>query len=143
MLIFTSFFDLSLGMYLYAMLLYGLAVVISIGGVVLLEAAVLWLMKWNSFLRSLYASFLVNLITTVSGFYLGPTPSTLSNIHETGFIPRFALLCGLSALIEGGLLLLIRRQPWIKTFKAACVMNISSYIFLYLFILVILDMYNG
>lgn len=142
-MIIAPFFDISLGVWLFIMLGIGLSALVAFGLVVLLEAVVLWLMEWNSFLRSLFDSFLANLFTTLLGVYLGPTPSTFNYIHDPGFIPRFVIFWGLSVLIEGGLILLIRRQPWVKTFKAVCIMNISSYIFLYLLLHVLFVLYNG
>lgn len=50
------------------LLLFGLAAFLVFSGIVFgIEAGVLWLLKWGTFGRSLFASFLMNLASTIVG----------------------------------------------------------------------------
>lgn len=131
-------FDLSLGAILMVLLMYGLAALVAFALVILLEAVVLWLMEWDTFLRSLLDSFLANLATTILGVFFTPMTSSSGTTDEPGFILKFLLLWGLSVLLEGGLIHIIRRQPLVRTFRASCIMNTGSYILLFILYLVLL-----
>jgi hypothetical protein len=124
--------DVGLGDILMILLMYGIGALVVCLLVVLLEAVVLWLMDWNSFLWSFIDSFLANLSTTILGLFFEPMTLSSGYINEPGFIPRFVLFWGLSVLIEGGLLYILRRQSLGKTFSASCMMNIASYILLFI-----------
>lgn len=94
----------------------GLVAVIGLGGflvvsplIVLVEAVVLRLLKWGNFWRALLDAFLMNLASTLVGacaFAAG----TLSLDPTTVWL---GLLTGLvlSIIIEGGVLLLLKRYP--------------------------------
>ncbi len=104
--------------------------VFSIGTLVI-ETLALWLLKWNSFGRSLLAAFLMNLVSTVFGFVLFGL-----SIFGVNFYVIFLLGFFLSVLIEGGVLMLMKkgaaRQNWI----ASLVANAASYGFLAVALLV-------
>ncbi len=131
-------FDLSLGGILMVLLMYGLGALVVFALVILLEAVVLWLMEWDTFLRSLLDSFLANLATTLLGVFFTPMTSSSGTIDESSFILKFLLLWGLSVLLEGGLIHIIRRKSLVRTFGASCIMNIGSYILLFILYQVLL-----
>jgi hypothetical protein len=105
--------------------------VFSIGTLVI-ESLALWLLKWASFGRSLLASFLMNLASTIVGFILLAFSFYVANFY-TLFLVEFLL----SVLIEGGVLMLMKkgaaRQNWI----ASLVANAASYGFLAVALLVL------
>ncbi len=102
----------------------GVAVLLFIG-IVLLEAAILRQMDWPSTRAALLDSFLVNLVTTILGLILG--------FWDAVFLSpgMWVVLWVMSVVIEGVLLQIIKRQAVRKTWEACLVMNIVSYIVLY------------
>ena len=94
----------------------GLVAVVGLGGflsltplIVLVEAIALRLMKWGNLWRSLLDAFLMNLASTLAGAcafaagMLSLDPATVWLGLLTGLV--------LSVAIEGGVLLLLKRQP--------------------------------
>ena len=127
-----------------AILIFGLIVggglLLAIG---MVEAIMLWLLKWGSFWRSLRDSLIVNGASALVGIvmyvlgtprevYSGYDPARGGRIYEQ-FPPTIppllaALLAwGLSVAIEGGLLFLLAKRPAGQTWRAALAMNIVSY----------------
>lgn len=105
-------------------LLFGLIAFLIFSGIVfVLEALVLWLLKWGTFGRSLLSSFLMNLASTIGGIVaLGLSVSGLFN----NFL-GFAVALLLSILIEGGVLMLMKRNAARENWRAASIANIVSY----------------
>ncbi|MBN1484613.1 MAG: hypothetical protein JXA37_07815 [Chloroflexia bacterium] len=130
-------FDIPAGLMIF--LAFGAGVVVF-AGLVLLEALVLRLLQWGSVWISLLDSFLVNLATTILGFFLASGLSLMGGLilSFTGsFLRDLLILLFLGAMsvgIEGVLLLLIRRQPALKTWKAALITNVVSYVGLFILI---------
>src|SRR5262245_60387652 len=131
-------------------LLFGLVVGCTLLGViVLIEAAVLRLLNWGIFWRSLRDSLIVNVASALAGIamYVLGTPRTISDgydparggrIYETlpPIIPAllaWALAWALSVAIEGGLLFLLAKRPARQTWTAALVINIVTYALVGLF----------
>jgi hypothetical protein len=98
--------------------------VFSIGTLVI-ESLALWLLKWGSFGRSLLASFLMNLASTIVGFILLAFSFYVGNFY-TLFLVEFLL----SVLIEGGVLMLLKRDAARQNWSASFVANVASYVFL-------------
>jgi len=100
-------------------------------GTLVIETLALWLLKWNSFGRSLLAAFLMNLVSTIAGFILLAFSFLIGNFYIL-FVVGYLL----SVLIEGGVLMLMKkgaaRQNWI----ASLIANAASYGFLAVALLV-------
>ena len=102
------------------------------------EAAVIYFFKLRPFLTSLGISFLVNVFfITLIHFFLSYLLSKLGYELNGLNLPIqvILMLCWFSILAEGVLLqLLIKNQDKKKIFCASIIMNVISYLFLYLFI---------
>ena len=97
----------------------------------LLESIVLRLLKWGTFGRSLLASLLMNLPTTLVGFWLiwlagreWDTP-----VYQLG-IWLIPAAWALSVAIEGGVLVLMKRDGGRQNWMAALAANTASYLLL-------------
>jgi sterol desaturase/sphingolipid hydroxylase (fatty acid hydroxylase superfamily) len=93
--------------------------------VVLLEALTMVQLQWDQPLLALRDSALVNIASTLAIWLLS---GILFGFGSILIVLIVALV--LSILIEGGVLLLLRRRPGPPTWLAALIMNIVSYIFL-------------
>lgn len=101
-----------------------LALCILTALIVVAEAAVLFFLKWGTFKRSLLASLVMNLVTTLIG---GGLIFLFSNVY-LALLVSFAL----SVLIEGGVLLLFNRETVHKNWIAALAANAASYLLILL-----------
>ncbi len=93
-----------------------------------IESIVLWRLKWGSFKRAALGAIVMNIATSVIG--IGIVPFTMQ-LYFWGLLIDFAL----SILIEGGILLLFKRDNKRATWLAALAANSASYL------LVILPLY--
>ena len=104
----------------------------------IIEAAVIYFFKLRPFLTSLGISFLVNifsiaLIHFFASYVLSKIGYELNGLNLP--IQVILFLCWFSILVEGFLLkLLIKNEVKKTVFIASIVMNVFSYLFLYLFI---------
>jgi hypothetical protein len=126
-----------------------------VAGVVLLflialgEAIVLRVLRWDSFGRSLVDSLAINLASTLAGLVLNAFVADL--YQSCGYDPErggrycdwllspwalLALAGLLSVLIEGAVLLMLRRRPARPTWLAALACNAASYAVIALLMLV-------
>jgi hypothetical protein len=97
-------------------------------GIPLIEAAVYMAFKWGNFKRSYTDAFLVNLITTIVGFGLLVVQPNLQRgnvLSQPGGFLVVAFV--LSVLIEGAVLLRLKRHPARRTWLVAIVSNVVSY----------------
>ena len=100
-------------------------------GTLVIESLALWLLKWSSFGRSLLAAFLMNLVSTVLGsVQVGPS------ILGINFYVIFLLAFFLSVLIEGGVLMLMKKGAARQNWTASLVANAASYGFLAIALLI-------
>lgn len=114
------------------LLLFGLAAFLVFSAIVFgIEALILWLLKWGTFGRSLLASFLMNLASTIVGVLVIVLLATSLLNNFLTFI--VALL--LSILIEGGVLMLVKRDATRENWQVAGIANIVSYALLGIFLL--------
>jgi hypothetical protein len=115
-------------------ILFGLAAFLVFSAIVLvLEAVLLWLIRWDTFGRSLLSSFLMNLTSTVLGVLLiGLLLTGLLNSF-LGFTIAFVL----SVLIEVIILMMIKRDAVRENWRAAIIANFTSYTLLGIFLLYI------
>jgi hypothetical protein len=134
-MIHTSVSDIGLAYYAVFSILLDLT---AFALVVLLEAAVLRKMKWDSFWRSFRDSLVINLFSAIVGLILRFSfpPWDIFSDMPSSFL-RVVLLWALSVLIEGALLSIIRHRPMKESFHAAFFANISSYVLLALLRLVL------
>jgi len=98
-----------------------------------IESLVMVLLKWDRFARSLWASLFMNIISAIFGMVFGLVALAFPDVS---LIKRWYTLLAiafvLSVLIEGGVLMLMKRgavrQNWIVSLTA----NLSSYMFIIL-----------
>ncbi len=93
--------------------------------IILLEGLVLWRLKWGGLLRSLLASFVMNLVTSILG--IGVVPFT-TQIGFWGVLIDF----GLSILCEGAILMLFKRNSVLENWRVALISNCVSYLLIIL-----------
>jgi hypothetical protein len=124
-----------------AIFLFGIvAGVVLVFVIALVEAIVLRLLRWAGFWRALLDSFAMNLVSTLAGLVLnafvadfyqscGYDPARGGRYCDWLMSPWSLLLAAglLSVLIEGGVLLLLRRRPAGETWRAALAANVASY----------------
>jgi len=94
----------------------------------LLESIVLRLLKWGTFWRSLLASLLMNLPSTLVGFLL-IWQVEFSRLNRLQFL-LIPAAWALSVAIEGGVLVLMKRDGGRQNWMAALAANTASYLLL-------------
>jgi hypothetical protein len=119
------FFYLGVGLIAAAVLLFI---------IIFIEALVLRGLKWGSFRLSFIDSLVINLTSATFGviflFISIPLLNRGVGIALLVFLP-------LTVLIEGGMLTLLKRHPWRKTWVATIAINVVSYALLYVLALVL------
>jgi hypothetical protein len=104
-------------------------------GIPLIEAVVYLALKWGDFKRSYKDAFLVNLITTIVGFILIAVQPSLSRGNALNTPSGFLMVAFvLSVLIEGAVLLRLKRHPARQTWLVAIASNVVSYALLLVFV---------
>ena len=105
----------------------------SIGALIILtliisvvEAIVMLVLKWDKFGRSLWASLLMNVTSTIFGGVL----VALGLLRGTYLWLAVAFV--LSVLIEGGVLMLMKRGATRQNWIASLISNLVSYLFIIL-----------
>lgn len=128
---FTPIPDFSLTLLLMYVFFYG---VIAFILVVLAEAFALWLLEWGSFLRSLRDSLLANLVTTILGVFLYITyhPPWLDIFDKANITSNMFICWILSAAVESLALYTISRKSFKEIILISSIINVFSYIPLYL-----------
>ena len=125
-----------------AILLFGLfAGAVMVLVIALLEAIVLVLVGWARFWRSLIDSLAMNVASTLLGLVLATLAPGLYEFCGygpagdtrwcAGLVSPWTLLvlaAVLTVLVEGGVLLLLRRRPARETWRAALACNAVSYL---------------
>lgn len=89
-----------------------------------LESIVMFLLKWDKFGRCLWVSFLMNVISTIFGGVL-----VVSDVLLDTYI-ALAVTFVLSVLIEGGVMLLMKRGAARQNWIASLFANLVSYLFI-------------
>lgn len=133
----AHFVDTSL---VYLLVIFAFQTLVSFIKGTLLEAVILWHMKWGSFTRALRASFFVNLVTAILGFSISILTFTWGQFDAPVFTLKGIFLWGVFTAIEGGLLSLIERKHLGKSLVASCIMNAGSYVLLYLLPLILFSL---
>ena len=88
-------------------------------GIILVEALVLYFMKWGSFKLSLLDAFLMNIVSTIAGGLV----IALTQQPVIFLIVSFVA----SILIEGAVLTLLHRASGKRTWLVALVANLVTY----------------
>ena len=101
----------------------------------LLESIVLRLLKWGTFWRSLLASLLMNLPSTLVGFWLIWLAGFSRTYTEETPLNRLGIWLipaawALSVAIEGGVLVLMKRDGGRQNWVASLAANTASYLLL-------------
>lgn len=99
--------------------------------VILIEAVVMFLFKLNNFGKTLLHSFFVNIVSTIVGYIMISYQD--SNNDKISTPGQWLIFFGATVIIEGLLLMLLytktsKSRLWLIT----VVMNLVSYLFLYL-----------
>jgi len=135
---------------LFGGLILGLVIFVPIW---IVEALVLWGLKWGSFGRALLDALIANGASAIFGlvfftlFYTTsfqcrriPTADGLHTVQSCDWAASpvlwFIAMAVLSILIEGGVLALLKRHPARKTWTSAIAANLASYVLLGLLALV-------
>jgi hypothetical protein len=90
------------------------------------EAIVMLFLKWDKFGRSLWASLLMNVTSTIFGGVL-----VALGLLSGSYI-WLAVAFVLSVLIEGGVLMLMKRGAARQNWIASLIANVASYLFIIL-----------
>ena len=96
--------------------------------ITLIEAAVLFWLKWDSFKRALLAAFLMNVVSTILGLFIA---APMLSFGFVGLLAAFVV----SIVVEGIVLVLMKRGAARQNWIAVVVVNLASYL------LVILPIY--
>ncbi|MBM3125566.1 MAG: hypothetical protein FJZ87_10940 [Chloroflexi bacterium] len=91
-------------------------------GTFVIESLVLWLLKWGPFGRSLLAAFLMNLASTLFGFFLFGL-----SLLGVDFFSMVLVGFVLSFFLEGGVLMLMNKGESRRNWIASLVANLTSY----------------
>ena len=113
--------------------------------VIVIEAGILKLRRWGTLSVSLKDAAIANLISTVLGVVPGvvlllaafdcemlPVGNHFEKHCGWTFSPLLilALMCGLSVLVEGGVLIRLRHRPARETWRTLAIANLASYVLL-------------
>ena len=112
----------------------GVGLIIATLIISVIESLVMFLLKWDRFGRSLWASLLMNVISTIFGicgvYSMIFDPLAFFTDMLSWLAISFAFL--LSVLIEGGILMLIKRHATGLNWKVSLIANIASYLLIIL-----------
>ncbi len=115
-------------------LFFGMTIVFMIIAIVV-EAVIMLVMKYNSPGKCFFDSFIANLGSLVVGYILLFTGIDMA-LSSDSTVLNLVLLFGLTVVLEFGILFLLnRKQKTGRTFLVSVIMNIASYIILYLLII--------
>lgn len=108
----------------------GMAALVLLAAVVIIETPVLILMRWQPFLASLRDAVIVNVASAAVGLVMVQT------LFYFDPITMVVISWLLSIIVEGGVLMLLRQESAQRSFLASLAMNTASYVVLALLILV-------
>ena len=103
---------------------------VSYAFIVMVEAIILWKMKWDTFQKSFAISLWVNLISGIAGVILSTLIgfSTVEILFQYKTLPFLVVGFVLSVAIEGGLLFFLKPSNWQLAIDAAFLINLASYL---------------
>lgn len=100
-----------------------LAVILA--GPILVEAIVLWVLRWSKFARALVASLLANVATIVLGVVLAVVGLAIDSFGMLFF--AFVL----SILVEAGVLILLKPNAIGEAWRFSAIINTVSYVLIF------------
>jgi hypothetical protein len=121
------------------LVLLPIVLLVSFVAISFLEAWIMYLFKINRFRKALGQSFIVNLCSFLMGIVINEIKG--NSIFDAGYNPGANLFSlwliyfTVTVVTEGLVMMLLNRKtPWLKLWTCTLVMNICSYIMLYLFV---------
>jgi hypothetical protein len=120
-----------MGGLLYFALAVGLSIVIIMFTVIIvLETVILWRMKWGSFKKSFFVSVGLNIVSGIAGYILirWIGEGVVVEIFKYQFWELLLVTFLLTVCIEGFILVLLKSDNWRLSLWSATVINIASYI---------------
>lgn len=116
---------------------FGILGLLLSGGVVLLEAGILALLRWGPFLRCLWQALVINLVSMLPGLAAAATfydaSQKLLNLEPPALgLAAFAMAWLVTLAIEAPLLRLLAKEPWTKCWRIGAILNVASYAMLLL-----------
>ena len=113
-------------------LVLGIMIVFMIA-VIVIEALIMMLMKYNKAGKAFLDSFLINLVSLVAGYLIVWVNGDLV-LYTSSVILNLLILCVITVAVEFAVLYLLNQKHKVsKTFPVSVVMNIASYLVWYLF----------
>jgi len=114
--------------FLLAIAIYISAIAFSV--IILLEAIILWRLRWGSFTRSFFTSAGINLLSGIAGYLLirAMGEEAVLDALQHRFWTLMIVTCLITICIEGILLILMKRSDWKLGLRAAITINVVSYI---------------
>ena len=104
---------------------FGFGIILFILLLALIEAGVLVSLKWGNFRRSLKASVSMNLTSTLFG--VGVVLVATRGLTLVSIWVAVACAFFLCVLIEGGILMLLKREATLLNWVVSLVANLTSY----------------
>ncbi|MBL0155328.1 MAG: hypothetical protein IPP93_18405 [Chitinophagaceae bacterium] len=105
---------------------------IVVSATILLEWAVMLLLKYNPWKKALLDSLIVNAASLLLGYVLIRYMDSLFNSYQ---LVNLLALFLITAVVETGILYLLNRaKPWQKTVITGVVINVASYLAFFLLI---------
>jgi hypothetical protein len=120
-----------MGGLLYFALAVGFSIVIIMFTVIIvLETVILWRMKWGSFKKSFFVSVGLNIVSGIAGYILirWIGEGVVVEIFKYQFWELLLVTFLLTVCIEGFILVLLKSDNWRLSLWSATVINIASYI---------------
>ncbi len=106
--------------------------VIVVLATIILEWAVMLLLKYNPWKKALLDSLIVNAASLLLGYVLIKYMDSLFNSYQLGNLLALLLI---TTVVETGILYLLNRsKPWQKTVITGVVINVVSYLAFFLLI---------
>ena len=110
-----------------ALVAFGVGLIIPTLIIAVVEAVVMFLLKWGNFRRSLWISLLMNVTSTIFGIG-GVLVGSFTIFTDISIWLAVAIAFLLSVLIEGAVLLLSKRNAVRLNWSASLIANIASYL---------------
>ena len=118
--------------------------IIAFTVIIMMEAIILWRMKWGSFKQSFLISAGINLISGAVGYALIRVlgDDAVLDYLQDQFWVFMIVNCLLTICIEGSLVVLFKHSDWQFSLRAAVYINIASYIWNVVFLQILLRYMN-
>jgi hypothetical protein len=105
---------------------FGIGLIIFILIITLIEAGVMGLLKWDKFKRSVTVSWWMNAASTIFG--MGSVLMSVMGLDKFSIWWVIAIAFLVSVLIEGGILMLVKRNTPRLNWTVSLIANVTSYL---------------